>query len=69
MILQKRGRYEKKIKNKNIMAPSTLLQAFNIFGKLREMGRGERKGENGFFIILLTCRVKTGWRTPARDPI
>ena len=50
MILQKRGRYEKKKKKKKeIMAPSTLLQAFNIFGKLREMGRGERKRENGFF--------------------
>ena len=48
MILQKRGRYEKK---KEIMAPSTLLQAFNIFGKLREMGRGERKRENGFFFF------------------
>ena len=51
------------------MVLSTLLQAFSVFGKVREMGRGERKGENGFFIILLTCRVKIGWRTPARDPI
>ena len=33
------------------MAPSTLLQAFNIFGKLREMGRGERKRENSFFFF------------------
>ena len=42
---------KKKKKKKEIMAPSTLLQAFNIFGKLREMGRGERKTENGFFFF------------------
>ena len=51
---------KKKKKKKEIMAPSTLLQAFNISGKLREMGRGERKRENGFF--LLTCWVRIGWR-------
>ena len=49
----------KKIK---IVAPSTLLQAFNVCEKVREMGRGERKRENGFFTILLMCRVRIGWR-------
>ena len=32
------------------MAPSTLFQAFNVSGKVREMGRGEIE-EKCFFII------------------
>ena len=38
-----------KKKKKEFVAPSTLLQAFNVSGKVREMLRGERKRENGFF--------------------
>ena len=33
------------------MAPSTLFQAFNVFDKVREMGRGERERENVFLLF------------------
>ena len=41
-----------KKKKREIVAPSMLLQAFNVSGKMREMGRGERKRENGFFFFF-----------------
>ena len=33
------------------MAPSTLFQGFNVSGKVREMGRGERERENVFLLF------------------
>ena len=42
-------------------APSTLFQAFNVSGKVREMGRGEGERKNIFY-YLLTCQVRIGWR-------
>ena len=37
------------MKKREIVAPSTLLQAFNISRKVREMGRGEREREKMVF--------------------
>ena len=45
------------MKKREIVAPSKLLQAFNIFGKVREMGRGERKRENGYLFIYYFANV------------
>ena len=50
-------RREADMKKREIVAPSMLLQAFNIFGKVREMGRGERKRENGYLFIYYFANV------------
>ena len=42
------------MKKREAMAPSTLFQAFNVSGKVREMGRGERGRKN---ILLLFADV------------
>ena len=42
-------RREVDMKKREIVAPSTLLQAFNISRKVREMGRGEREREKMVF--------------------
>ena len=39
------------------MVLSTLLQAFSVFGKVREMGRGERKRENDYLFIYYFANV------------
>ena len=45
------------MKKREIVAPSKLLQAFNISGKVREMGRGERKRENCYLFIYYFANV------------
>ena len=54
-------RREGDMKKREAGAPSTLFQAFNVFGKVREMGRGEGERKNIFY-YLLRCQVRIGWR-------
>ena len=39
------------MKKTEAVAPLTLFQAFNVFGKVREMGKGERERENVFLLF------------------
>ena len=39
------------MKKREAVTPSTLFHAFNVSGKEREMGRGERERKNAFLLF------------------
>ena len=39
------------MKKREAGAPTTLFQAFNVSGKVREMRRGQREGKNIFLLF------------------